>query len=341
MTSDKRSSLFSYFLKHPVLLLLLLSPGIPEYLSSSSPLSALFLNPSMFLFQIIANLGLYGPGVLLVREALIQWKKSWGSSLVLGAAYGIVEEGVALSTMFNPNSSSSSLHGYGWWLGVNWIWSPTISLFHAVFSITLPILLFQIALPEKRNEMLLTGRKINAVFAIFLADIVTLMGVVYYGEHFFIGFPRLIGSIACIIFLVFIGAKMPSTILLPISEIPKRRPIVFAMLGLAFFPIIIFGESIGRVLNVPVGLLAVIVLGLEGTVLLEILRLIGRSHNSNQLVALAAGLLTPVAIFGFVAQIKFPLVIIADLLLVFFLNELWKMNSHEMQDWSLNKASQI
>ncbi len=56
----------NYLKNRPLLCLLLLTPGIPEYLSSSSPLNALVLNPVQFLFQLFANLGLYGPGALLI-----------------------------------------------------------------------------------------------------------------------------------------------------------------------------------------------------------------------------------------------------------------------------------
>ncbi|MDG6925513.1 MAG: hypothetical protein JRN09_03075 [Nitrososphaerota archaeon] len=68
-------SLLDLLKAHPVICLLLLIPGIPEYLSSSSPLEMVVLNPGQFLFQLAANLGLYGPGVLLVREAAVRWNK--------------------------------------------------------------------------------------------------------------------------------------------------------------------------------------------------------------------------------------------------------------------------
>lgn len=316
--------IMSFFRKHPILLLLALSPGIPEYLSSSSPVSAVVSNPIMFLFQIVANLGLYGPGVLLVREALVRWKKGWSSSLALGAAYGILEEGIALSTMFDPNSSSRSLHGYGWWLGVNWVWSPSLMLFHAVYSITLPILLLGITLPETKDRSLLGRRQIIAVFAIFLADVASLMAVVHYSEHFSIGFPRFLGSALAISILVFAGAKAPRTMFTPKFGMPTRRPIAFCILGLAFFPVIIFGESIGGDLNAPAWLLVPVVLLLEGIILRTVLRTIGSMNNERHVTALAAGLLIPIAIFGVVAEIRLPLVIGVDVLLVLFLRRVWE-----------------
>ncbi len=127
--------------RHPVVCLLLLSPGIPEYISGSSPTNAIVLNPAMFGFQLAANLGLYGPGVLLVREAMVRWNKGWATVLLLGAAYGILEEGVALSTLFNPNANPVGKLGvYGHWLGVNWVWVAGILPVHMIFSISLPII---------------------------------------------------------------------------------------------------------------------------------------------------------------------------------------------------------
>ena len=168
------------FLKaHPVVCLLLLSPGIPEYLSSSSPINAIVLNPAMFLFQLAANLGLYGPGVLLVYEARLRWNKGWATVLLLGAAYGILEEGVALSTLFNPDAGPvGSLGQYGHWVGVNWIWVASILPVHMIYSISLPILLLGLALPKTVGRSLLSKRKITIAFAILIIDVLALILVV-------------------------------------------------------------------------------------------------------------------------------------------------------------------
>jgi len=85
-----------------LLFLFLLTPGIPEYLGSASQVTWIVLSPLAFFGQLAANLGLYGSGVILIREAMIRWKKGWASVFLLGVAYGIVEEGLALWTLFNP-----------------------------------------------------------------------------------------------------------------------------------------------------------------------------------------------------------------------------------------------
>lgn len=61
-TGPRATGVLGFLRRHPLLMLVLLSPGIPEYLSGSPAWSALVLNPGFFLFQIAANLGLYGPG---------------------------------------------------------------------------------------------------------------------------------------------------------------------------------------------------------------------------------------------------------------------------------------
>jgi hypothetical protein len=147
------ASSFGFFRSHPVLLLLLLTPGIPEYLSSSSAINNVVFNPLLFLLQLTANLGLYGPGALLVHDARVRWKKGWGTVLLLGAAYGILEEGVALSTLFDPKAApAGSLGVYGHWLGVNWVWAVGTVPFHAIFSISIPILLLGLVLPRNRRQ---------------------------------------------------------------------------------------------------------------------------------------------------------------------------------------------
>ncbi|EQD47168.1 hypothetical protein B1B_12443, partial [mine drainage metagenome] len=98
----------------------------------------------MFLF------GLYGSGVLLVRESVVRWNKGWIAVLCLGGAYGIIEEGLALKTFFDIREVGFS-RAYGHWLGINWVWAVDGTIFHAVFTVALPILLVSLAFPSTRG----------------------------------------------------------------------------------------------------------------------------------------------------------------------------------------------
>jgi len=67
---------------------------------------------------------LYGSGAIIVRELKVRWKKNYVSMFILGAAYGIIEEGLMVKSFFDPNWMNLGILGsYGRWLGVNWVWA--------------------------------------------------------------------------------------------------------------------------------------------------------------------------------------------------------------------------
>jgi probable HAF family extracellular repeat protein len=53
--------------------------------------------------QLLVLTALYGSGSILIRELSLRWRKGWPSILALGAAYGIVEEGLMVKSFFDPN----------------------------------------------------------------------------------------------------------------------------------------------------------------------------------------------------------------------------------------------
>jgi hypothetical protein len=147
----------------PALVVFFLSPAVGELLSTSSP-PAEFFNP----FTLLLLASLYGSGALLVRELAFRWRKGWPSVLVLGAAYGMVEEGLAVKSFFDPNwVDLGTLGGYGRWLGVNWVWSVGLTIYHAVFSIGIPILLVGLLFPAQRDRPWLSPNAFRWVAGLF------------------------------------------------------------------------------------------------------------------------------------------------------------------------------
>ena len=115
----------------PALVLFLLVPAIAELLLGSAP-PAEFFNPISFL--LLASL--YGSGAIIVRELKIRWNKGYVSLFVLGAAYGIIEEGLMVKSFFDPKWMDLGILGiYGRWQGVNWVWVEWLTIYHAIFSI--------------------------------------------------------------------------------------------------------------------------------------------------------------------------------------------------------------
>jgi len=147
----------------PAMALFFLAPAIGELLSGSSP-PLEFFNP----FSLVLLGLMYGGGALLVREAVFRWKQGWLSMLLLGAAYGIAEEGLACKSFFDPNWMDIGVLGsYGHWAGVNWIWTLELTAFHAVFSISASIILVTLLFPDKRDTPWLSQRGLLLVGAGF------------------------------------------------------------------------------------------------------------------------------------------------------------------------------
>ncbi len=147
------------------IVLSILSPVFGELISGSSP-PLEFFNPLNFVFL----WGLYGGGVLLMHELWVRWGRGYMRLMLLGMAYGMIEEGLAIKSFFDPNWMDLGILGtYGRVAETNLVWAIWLSIFHAVYSITVPILLIGIIYPEFGEKRLLTDRALEKVLAVFLA----------------------------------------------------------------------------------------------------------------------------------------------------------------------------
>lgn len=150
------------------LLLSLLSPFFGEVISGSTPPLEI-INPFSFLFL----WAFYGGGVLLIREAWIKWGKGYLRLMLLGIVYGITEEGLAVKSFFDPNwGDLGVLRTYGRVFETNIVWAAWLSIFHAVFSISIPIILIEIFYPDLSEEPLLAKRGLKLTFLAFISALI-------------------------------------------------------------------------------------------------------------------------------------------------------------------------
>jgi hypothetical protein len=132
--------------------LVLLAACLPEFLTGSTFVPDAVFHPLGF----AQLLGLYGGGALVIRETTVRWNKRWASVLLLGAVFCIIEEGLGSRVLIDPTGSRAGASAlYSYWLGVNWVPLAALTLFHAVFSIALQILLVELLFPETRGRRLL------------------------------------------------------------------------------------------------------------------------------------------------------------------------------------------
>jgi hypothetical protein len=129
----------------------LLATCLPELLTGSTFVPDAVFHP-LGLAQLM---GLYGGGALVLRKATVRWNHRWASVLLLGAVFCIIEEGLGSRVLMDPTGSRAGASAlYSYWLGVNWVPYAALTLFHAVFSIALQILLVELIFPETRGKRL-------------------------------------------------------------------------------------------------------------------------------------------------------------------------------------------
>jgi hypothetical protein len=213
----------------PGLLLFFLAPLIAELFSGSTPPFAYF-HPLFF----AVNTLFYGSGALLIREAAFRWHKGWPTIFMLGAAYGVLEEGLAIRSFFSPDWPALGILGhYGRWLGVNWLWVAQLILQHAIISIAIPILIVSMIYPERRGAPWVGPWKRRLLWVLLAAPAVLLYVIIPYRVP--TGLYLLCAGFA--VALVLISRILPRHLLgldgEPRPSQPGPRPIWYLILGFA------------------------------------------------------------------------------------------------------------
>ena len=288
----------------PALALFVLSPTIGELLSGSSP-PVEFFKPINFLLLAC----LYGSGAVVVRELKVKWKKDYRASLLLGAAYGIIEEGLTVASFFNPNWMDLGILGsFGRVFEVNWVWAEMLTIYHAVFSITIPIVLIELVYPSRELTRWASDRSLKGVIALFIGTIITefyLFSLL--GKHVPPTF-QYIATVLVVFFIVYLTYKLkPKREDAAIKKIGK--PTKMYVIGLAgstsFFLIFWSGPHI---FNHPI-----IILSLGIVLVFGILKYMERfewkgSDSYQSRLAVVAGALSFLIVLAFIQELDHKIV---------------------------------
>jgi len=163
----------------PIAFLVLVTPCV-EFLTGSTNFGAVVTTvPAAFTFFVLTWPS-YALPVLLIREAIVAWKKWVASLLALGIAYGALNEGLLAKTYFVVTPTSPPLGGgtgVGHWLGVNWPWVTEITLFHMVVSISVPVMLSFLIFSETREVRFLSERTVRLFLALILAEVLGILTI--------------------------------------------------------------------------------------------------------------------------------------------------------------------
>lgn len=276
---------------HALVSLVIIAAFLAEFLTGSNSIPQIIAYPPSLLF----NVALYGSGALLIREASIRWRKRWAAVLLLGGAYGVGEEGFAAKTMINPNSPIIGNQAYSHWMGINWVPLAALTIFHAAFSIMVPILLVELFFPKAKGRRLLGN--------LGLAVTMVVYGLTVFLLTAYLGDPYVITSWVAVLLAAYASAFIVAAYLVPRSflqakgERPDRRERRFLLLGLGFMggffligtgltPI---GALTGTIIPWPVT--DALFLPLTGLTAWYLVRHAGRSNNDLVKIAFVLGMM--------------------------------------------------
>ena len=183
----------------PVLALFALSPFVSELLFGATPLSNLG--------ALVVVVPLYGGGAVLIRELARRRGPGWNRIFLLGAAYAIIEEGLILQSMFNPNMFDAGSVG-GRALGINWVWTMWTIGYHIVWSISIPILLAELLFPARRSEPWLGKVGMGVVSILFVLGALALAAIYRFAIAPDFQIPLLLNLLAALVTILLIALAL-------------------------------------------------------------------------------------------------------------------------------------
>ncbi len=182
----------------PALALFLIAPLVSEFLLGNLSITVLS--------ALVVLAPMYGGGALLIREACRRTGRGWPSILLLGLAYGVIEEGFATQSLFNPDYLGMRLHllqpaqlgilGMGAW------WTLFVLTLHTVWSIGTSIALTEALVPDRARSAWLGRLGLLLSGAFFVAGAAATAAITYHGDHFIASGPQLSGAALAAVLLV-------------------------------------------------------------------------------------------------------------------------------------------
>ncbi|RFB53387.1 hypothetical protein [Bacillus thuringiensis] len=188
--------------------LFFLSPLVAEYLLGNISISAIAALPFLAL--------MYGCGSILIREITRRRGYGWPTMILMGLAYGILEEGLITQSLFNPSYANANLLSNAPIpeLGISAWWTLFVLTLHTVWSTSVPIALIESFIPNRKTTPWL-GK-----IGIFITSLLFVTGMIFtfygsYAQGHFLATPTQLISTLIAIFIVIIIAvsigHVPST----------------------------------------------------------------------------------------------------------------------------------
>jgi hypothetical protein len=284
-----------------VLLFLLLAGLIPETIVTNSTSVAKIAHAPIDLIFIAL---FYGTADIVIREAIIRRPLGLASKVLLGVAFGFINEGVVAGTWYTVRPD-----GYVYLNGIDVSWAVSLTIFHLFVSVLLPIYLFDSVAPSVAGVPLLKRRGIITMTLIFLGlSALVFLTPLYRPQRLAVFAVALTLAVIALLAPPALRASVPASETRPAPGLWRLRILGFLALLLYFICIyllpVIFAAINKRAGGLPAlpALLANVIL--IGLVVWSLALGVGwsrrRGWSSRHSLALISGVLTFSVLFSFI-----------------------------------------
>jgi hypothetical protein len=194
-----------------------------------------------------------------------------------------------------------TLGWYGRFWGINWVWAVWLTLYHAVCSITIPIIVTDMIFPQFKGVRLTDDIGWKSYQGFFTAGAMIYLFVFLCLTPYRPPVMQFMLVSFLMVLAIYMAFKVPSPLFKANSGVPTWSPRQFLALGcfFMFFSFFGFGSGIGSIPFLPV----LVVCAVDLFVLVLLITHFGTESNNRHLVAFTAGCEGPFIFLGFILEI--------------------------------------
>lgn len=191
--------------------------GAAIVLFFAAPLVAEFLlgNLPITLLPALLMLGpLYGGGALFIRELVRRSGRGWPSIVILGLAFGIIEEAFTTQSLFNPNYLKLNLHlldhAFIPALGIGAWWTIFVLNLHVSWSVSTSIALIEAIVPHRAQSPWLGKLGLSVTAVLFAFGVVGMTLMTLKQDSFAASRAQFVSSMALVLALAIVAFLLPA-----------------------------------------------------------------------------------------------------------------------------------
>ena len=203
-------------------------------------------------------MGFYGCGAIVIREMVAHKKMNYINILLWGAAFGVLEEGILLKSWYDPTWMGAAITSQALrFSGISVLQPFANIIYHAVISITIPILLIE-SLPGERKPWL--SKKGLVLPSLIFVAAASVMGLTFNRDYQISIGHYLFSILILIIFIVAANIRFS----VPDGKV-KRSIGALWLIGSLFIPFqffVFYGLALRNVSWIIILFLAILLYGI-------------------------------------------------------------------------------